>query len=152
MSESILDQFMKRYSEDVAKADTSQPTGSIPMNEEMKAVYVEKLNELRNNENSPEAVYQRRMQEMVKMTEETLIESGKISNVAVHGIFVRKAYCPECGKEIVCNAPTMFNPYTQEKVCRYTCPECKKVYNLEYAYPRFVLLDENGNELMAFGL
>ena len=46
--------------------------------------------------------------------------------------------------------PGMFNPFTFEKVCKHTCKKCGKNYNLEFAYPRLVFLDNNGEEIPAF--
>jgi hypothetical protein len=65
---------------------------------------------------------------------------------------VRRAYCPVCGKEIVNSAPTSFNPFTLEKVCAYKCDDCNHMMNLEYSYPRVVYIDNNGNEINAYGL
>lgn len=150
-TEGILKKFMQQLTEDNSKMDEALPQGSRPMSAEEHEVYVQKLRELRNSEHSPENVYQKKMQEMVRVSEKELFEKGKIESVDVSQVKVLKAFCPQCGKEVTSLAPTMFNPYTQEKVCRYTCPDCGAVYNFEHAYPRFVFLDKDGNIIEAFG-
>ncbi len=62
---------------------------------------------------------------------------------------VIRAYCPKCGKEIVSNSPTLYNPFSLEKVNMYKC-DCGFEGNLEYAYPRVVFVDENNNDINAY--
>lgn len=62
---------------------------------------------------------------------------------------VIRAYCPECGEEIVSTAPVMFNPFTLEKICKYDC-KCGWKANLEFAYPRVVFVTESGDEIQAY--
>lgn len=86
------------------------------------------------------------IQQFVKMSEKELVESGLIKDAEVHKINVRRAYCKKCGKEIVCQVPSMFNPFTLEKQANYKC-ECGEMLNLDHAYPRIVFLDENNEEI-----
>ena len=58
---------------------------------------------------------------------------------------VVRAFCPKCGKEIISTAPVMFNPYTLQKICKYDC-ECGWKANLEFAYPRILFRNQNGEE------
>ena len=81
----------------------------------------------------------------IKISEESLISTDKLA-VEDATVKVKRAYCPHCGKEIVSKLPSMWNPYTGEKICRYDC-ECGFKANLEYTYPRLIILDKDGNEL-----
>ena len=87
---------------------------------------------------------------MIEMNESSMEEKGLIKNSDVNKIIIKHAYCEECGEELISDAPPMFNPFTFEKVCKHTCKKCGKVYNLEFAYPRLVFLDNNGEEIPAF--
>lgn len=74
----------------------------------------------------------------------TIIKSNDYEPVVI------KAYCPECGKEIISTSPVIFNPYTLDKICRYDC-ECGWKGNLDYAYPRFVMRNKNtGDEIEVY--
>lgn len=63
---------------------------------------------------------------------------------------VVRAYCPDCGKEIVCEVPAMFNPFTFQKVIRYEC-KCGWKANLEHTYPRVVFVTSDGDEIECYG-
>lgn len=62
---------------------------------------------------------------------------------------VKKAYCPKCGKEIVSRGPVMYNPFTFESSCPYTC-QCGWQGDLEYAYPRVIFVEDNGTQIEAY--
>ena len=74
-----------------------------------------------------------------------------IKNEDVDHIIIKHFYCPECGEELISKAPPMFNPYTFERICLHEC-KCGKRYNLDYAYPRFVLINKEGDEINAYGI
>lgn len=89
--------------------------------------------------------------DIVKLSEEEMVNQSLITSQDVTSVIVKHAYCQECGEELISDVPPMINPYTLEHICRVKCNKCGKLYNLEYAYPRLVLLDNNGNEIPAFG-
>ena len=62
---------------------------------------------------------------------------------------VKRAYCPECGKEIISRGPVMYNPFSFEKTCPHVC-DCGWRGDLEYAYPRVVFVMENGTQIEAY--
>lgn len=62
---------------------------------------------------------------------------------------VKRAYCPECGKEIISRGPVMYNPFTFEKTCPHVC-DCGWGGDLEYSYPRVVFVMENGTQIEAY--
>ena len=146
---SILD----KYKEQV-KIDKENENNDFPKNcqlkENQRAKYEKVLNELRNNSKSIEKQYQKKMSEMKTMTEEQMQEANMFKKVDDIHFFVKQAYCEDCGEELISNAPPLFNPFTFEKVCKHTCTKCGKIYNFEYAYPRLVVTDNNGNELPVF--
>lgn len=62
---------------------------------------------------------------------------------------VKRAYCPQCGKEIISRGPVMYNPFTFEKTCPHVC-DCGWRGDLEYSYPRVVFVTENGTQIEAY--
>lgn len=158
MGESILDKYRKKMMEESsATADYSLPKdvnnnlGDIKLlSEDEQKAYAEELDKQRNSEYSMEAQYKKRMAAITKLTEDEMIEQGHIKPQDVSSIKVLHAYCTECGEELVSDTPTCFNAYTMEKISIHNCKKCGKKYNLEYAYPRVVFLDEDGNEIIAF--
>lgn len=62
---------------------------------------------------------------------------------------VKRAYCPECGKEIISRGPVMYNPFSFEKTCSHVC-DCGWKGDLEYSYPRVVFVMENGTQIEAY--
>lgn len=73
----------------------------------------------------------------------------KIENITDFTPIVKRAYCPQCGKEIINDFPVVFNPYTFEKFCKYDCT-CGWSANLDYSYPRLVAKLNNGEEIEVF--
>ena len=145
----ILDEYREQLTKDKEKENNDFPE-DCNLNESHRSEYEKCLKELRNNENDMENIHRKLMSEMQEMTEEQMEESNMLKNENDIKLLVKRAYCDECGEELISNAPPMFNPFTFEKVCKHTCSKCGKVYNLEYAYPRLVITDNNGNEIPAF--
>ena len=146
----ILDDYKAQLEKDRENEDTMFPEGS-ELNETQRTEYEKRLQELRNDPNDMENVYRRKKAEMKEMSEEQMTEQNLIKSQDVEKVIVKHAYCSECGEELISNAPPMFNPFTFERICKHTCSKCGAVFNLEHAYPRFVLLDNNGEEIPAFG-
>lgn len=145
----ILDDYKAQLEEDRKNENKNFPEDS-KLNESQREEYEKCLNELRNNTNDIEQVYKRKKAEMKQMTEALMEDENLIKNEEVKKVVVKHAYCEECGEELISDAPPMFNPFTFEKVCKHTCKKCGKNYNLEFAYPRLVFLDNNGEEIPAF--
>lgn len=114
---------------------------NIQMTDEEMDEYKKTLDKLRNDENDMRVQY-RKFHEMYKSVPESELKTEVINPI----VAVRRAYCPECGKEIVSKHPIMFDGFTGQKIVRYDC-ECGAKFNLEYAYPRVMFLDENMNEM-----
>lgn len=145
----ILDNYKKQLEEDRKNENNDFPEGS-QLKESQRKEYENVLNELRNNSNDIEQVYQRKKAEMRQMDELTMEENKLITDEEVKKVIVKHAFCEECGEELISNAPPMFNPFTFERICKHTCTKCGKIYNLEFAYPRLAFINNNGEELPAF--
>ena len=143
MAESILDKFREQYEQDKLNENYDLPTDSLPMDD--VEGYKKKLDELRNDENDMEAQFKKYAEAYKNVSESEL--KTEIFNPMVA---VKRAYCPKCGKEIICKHPVMFNAWTGEKIVRYDC-ECGETMNLEYAYPRVIYLDNDMNEMKVWG-
>lgn len=90
--------------------------------------------------------------EMIKLSEEELMNGGNLLYDANIRMIVIHASCPECGAELTTDMPKCFNPLTGESIAKHVCKNCGNIYNLEYAYPRFALIDSTGKEVKAFGI
>lgn len=145
----ILDKYKEQLEKDRKNENVSFPEGS-QLKEEQREEYVKALKELRNNSNDMENIYHAKMAEMKKMSENDMESNKLISDETVEKVIVKHAYCEECGEELISNAPPMFNPFTFERVCKHTCTKCGKIYNLEFAYPRLVFINNKGEEIPAF--
>lgn len=106
--------------------------------------YRKKLDELRNDENDMMNQYNRFHEVFTPLKEKELDENKKTKVMDVD-IKVKRAFCPNCGKEIISKVPSFYNPYTLEKISRYEC-ECGAKFNMEYSYPRVMFLDKDTGE------
>lgn len=143
----ILDQYKAQLAEDREKENNLFPEDS-QLDESQRSEYEKRLEELRNNPNDIEKVYQRKMKQM---SESEMNETNLIKDEEIDKVIVKHAYCSECGEELISNAPPMFNPFTFERVCKHTCTKCGAIFNLEYAYPRLAFINNKGEEIPAFG-
>ena len=146
----ILDEYKAQLANDREREDKLFPEDS-QLNESQREEYEKRLQELRHSSDDMENVYRKKMLEMKQMTETEMGEKDLIKEEDIEKVIVKHAYCSESGEELISNAPPMFNPFTFERICKHTCSKCGAVFNLEHAYPRFVLLDNNGEEIPAFG-
>mgnify|MGYP002624297620 CR=1 FL=1 len=153
----ILDNYKRQLEEDRLKedADFDMPSfdddiaDKLSANVDKEAV-AKRVKELRNDPNDMEVQYKKFQEQYPKIHEETFTDNDKLKTEKVT-VSVIRAYCPNCGKEIVSKFPIMFNPYTGEKIGRYDC-ECGFKANLDYAYPRVAYFNENGEEIKAFNV
>jgi hypothetical protein len=121
---------------------------SFSKNVDKEAVAAQ-VRELRNDPNDMENVFNKFNREFPRVKEEELDAQGKTVIDDSVRIVVKRAYCPECGREIVSSVPLMFNPYTMEKIAKYEC-SCGAKFNFEHSYPRIVYYDSKGNEIKVF--
>lgn len=158
----ILERFAKAKLEDDMKSDAERNVyaqSSLLSKDEQKqhkAAFEQKLAEMRSDPNDTKLRAYSEMvskqQQMNKLSEYELMQGGCIKTTNNVSMVVLHAYCPECGEELVATSPKMFNPFTKESIAEHTCKKCGKVYNLENAYPRFAIIDTNGNEIKAYGM
>lgn len=145
---SILEQYRKQLEEDRKNENYDTPT-DIDIDPSYVDDYKRELDKQRGNILSNERQYEERLRKTLTVIHES--EANEIiQDEIVDKVIVKHFFCPECGKELVSKAPPMFNPFTMERICLHEC-QCGKRYNLDYAYPRFVLLDKEGNEIKAYG-
>lgn len=147
----LLDDYQKMVEEDEKNLNNNAPVDDIEMSEEEMKAYEKRLNEMRdeikNNEDCGidcEKAWNKEVKPLDKFKEEHL----KTEYVKVTPM-IKRAYCPECGKEIVNRGPVMYNPFSFEKTCPHVC-ECGWKGDLEYAYPRLVLIADNGEQIEAY--
>ena len=101
------------------------------------------LNEVHNG-----GINERAMEKPITISNEELVSKGLLKENSISDIKVIRAYCPNCGKELVAKAPSMYNPFTLEKMCLHEC--CGKKYNLDKTYPHIAFYDEDGEEIVTF--
>lgn len=148
----ILDNYKNQVEIDRANANSELPEDAYngETNDEYQKAYEEELEKQRNDPNDIENAYKRFQKEYPKYTEEQLDEQYKDNLKYVEPkVVIKRFYCPQCGKEIVSDAPVMFNPFTLEKVARHEC-ECGFKCNLDFAYPRVMFFDKDGKEITAY--
>lgn len=166
----ILDQYKKAIEEEEENMDF--PSGDTTLTENDREEYEKTLTKMRrgySTEEVDEAINnsKKNMNElgethsggvnekpismrMERITDEELNCKGLLKECAITDIKLIRAYCPKCGKELVSKSPSMFNPFTMEKVCIHEC--CGTKYNLDKTYPHIAYYDENGEEIIAYGL
>ena len=148
---SILDRYMKQVEEDKANENYELPDGfDINVDENYKEQYKQELDKQRGDIFANEQQYEAQLKKsLIKISEEK--GANSISEEEIDRITVKHFYCPECGEELVSKAPPMFNPFTMERICLHEC-KCGKRYNLDYAYPRFIMYNKEGEEIKAYGI
>lgn len=145
---SILDKYKEQLRIDEENQNLDFPTGS-PLNEGQRSAYEEEVQRLRNDGKN----YEKQMTKtLTRLSEYELEETNFITNEQITNVVVKHVYCPECGEELISKAPPMFNPFTYERICLHECSKCGKKYNLDYAYPRFVLYNSENKEIKAYGI
>lgn len=148
----ILDQYKKQLEEDrKTENDNFSEDFNIEVDEDYKEQYKKELHKQRADIFDNEKQYTERINNTLIRLHENEKSANLIKNEDVDRIIVKHFYCPECGKELVSKAPPMFNPFTMERICLHEC-QCGKRYNLDYAYPRFVLINKEGQEINAYGI
>lgn len=152
----ILEEYKKQFEIDKQNENYDPPRiddpnvhtleGKVQFSKEQMEAYKKELDKLRK---SDEEVIKMFNNVFVPLTEKELLDKGKLSNTNAQFKVIR-AYCPECGEEIICKMPSLFNAFTLEKHAKYECPKCGAKYDLENAYPRLAVFDIMGNEIKCF--
>ena len=166
----ILDQYKKAIEEETENMDF--PSGDTTLTENDREEYEKTLTKMRrgySTEEVNEAIEnsKKNMNELdethnggmnetaikmrferVKDTE--LSDKGLLKESPISDIKIIRAYCPICGKELISKSPALYNPFSMEKVCIHEC--CGKRFNLDKTYPHIAYYDENGEEIIAYGL
>lgn len=156
---SILEQYRQEVETDKQNqnndyADQAVATDGLTeeQKEQHKKLYEAELEKLRKSSEDIENAYKQRKASMIHISDSDLMERGLLKVVPISKVEVKRAYCEQCGEELISNAPPMFNPYTFERVCKHTCTKCGAIYNLDYAYPRIAYIDDKGEEIKAYGM
>lgn len=167
---SILDQYKKVVEEE--NEDMSFPSECSTMDESNREEYEKALTKMRHGYSSEEVneaienskknmtelggehsgtVNENAMRmRMERITDNEMSDKGLLKECEITDIKIIRAYCPKCGKELVSKTPSMYNPFTMEKICLHEC--CGVKYNLDKTYPHIAYYDENGEEIVAYGL
>lgn len=146
----LLDDYQKMVEENKQNLNDNAPVDGLEMTADEMEEYKKRLNEMRKEieENKDYGVDCEKCCEVedpyMKVAEKDIkTEYAKVTPM------VKKAYCPECGKEIINTYPPMYNPFSFEKINRFEC-DCGWKANLEYSYPRVVFVTDSGEEIEAF--
>lgn len=135
----ILARFQKEKAKNDAEQNNELPMDSVPLeNEEDKKNFEDELNRLRQG-----------MQGRPKFIKKGEEECNPV-DVPVSGFKVRRAFCPNCGTELVSPGPVMFDNWTNEMICPHKCAKCRTEFQLPHRYPRLVIIGEDGQEIKAF--
>jgi hypothetical protein len=153
---SILDNYRKQLEEDRLNESNEFDIPSfdddiadrLSKNVDKKAV-AEKVKELREDPNDMENQFKKFMVEYPRVTEDELDSKGSTFIDDDVKITIKRAYCPNCHKEIISKVPLLFNPYTMQKIAKYEC-SCGAKFNFEHSYPRIVYTNSKGEEIKAF--
>ena len=154
--DNILERYKKQLEIDRQNENYSMPKSNANETlvenegyegEEMEQ-YKKVIDEYRKSDTETLDAYKRYHEVFTDMTEKELDANGhtKIEEVKIN---VKRAFCPKCGEEIISKLPSMFHPFTGQKIVRYDCG-CGARYNLECSYPRLIVTDNEGNEIKCF--
>ena len=76
------------------------------------------------------------------------LDAANLTRTEPLNAVIKRAFCPECGREIKSKFPVMTNAFTMERISRYDC-DCGAKFNLQYAYPRLVFYSD-GEEIKVY--
>lgn len=82
-------------------------------------------------------------------SDKDLMDEDLITQSEPLRVVVKRAFCPKCQAQLISKSPTMYNPYTLEKIAKHEC-KCGFKCNLDHAYPRIAYLNCEGEEIIAF--
>ena len=144
----ILSMYMKQKESDDKNNNKYGDVNELNYTDSELEAYKNELDSIEVESNSLQDEYKRFHNEYKKISENELKNLSLIKSENVTTKVVR-AYCPKCGKELISKSPTIFNPFTLEKISKHEC-DCGFKANLEHAYPRIAYFDEENNEVKAF--
>lgn len=137
---------MKQVNLDKMNENFDEPTHDIDgfdvrLRSEDKDEYRKVLDRLRNDPNDMEIKFRN---EYPKVTDDelegkNLLKTEKIEAEIVH------AYCPQCGRELVCEHNAYVMPSTGVVIAKHECA-CGYKANLDHAYPFIIFTDSNNNK------
>lgn len=139
----VLDEYRKQLEED-KKLEEAEPKDGADKTEYQKMVD-KRVEEIKKNDPNDPDNFMKKYFEQYPDTKEADIPTTDDDLKVI----VKRAYCPECGKEIVSKAPLMINPYTGQRLAKYEC-SCGWKANLEHAYPNVRYVDKDGKEVKCF--
>lgn len=146
---SILDEYMKQVNLDKGNENNSLPNcDENSLDKQYSSIvdmddYVSRLSAIRND---PNDMANRFHKEYPQISEQWLEKHDKLLAETVEARVIH-AYCPQCGRELVCKHQPLKNPYSGEKIAKHECP-CGFKANLEYAYPRIEYVDSNNKKVI----
>lgn len=148
---SVLDDFFKKKDAPKETESIETENGDIRITtllEDDKETF--RNLDLKIDTNGIEKAYRKFQDEFVKITEEELDKEYSSNIVYTEPkVLVKRFMCPKCGKEIISKAPVIYNPFNLEKIARHEC-ECGFKCNLDFAYPRLMVIDSDGKEIEAY--
>lgn len=106
------------------------------------------IKEIKRIREDPNDIANRFHNEYKSISENDLDIKGLTSEIKV-SVKIKRAFCPNCGKELISKSNPINNSYNVERIAKHEC-ECGYKANLEYAYPRVMFIDENGVEIKGF--
>lgn len=136
----ILDRFAEQKAKDDANQKNEKIEAPQDMSPEEQQAYKKEVLRLR------EAMAREQMPQYINKKEVEL----QTVDVPIKEIKMRRAFCPNCGEELTAIGPVMYQGMTGAKMCIHRCAKCKTQFNLEFSYPRLVVLDENDNEVYPY--
>ena len=116
-----------------------------PLNEDTDDPVEQRVQEIRNDPNDIYNAYRDATKAHERVSEEKLnVQDTPLKVVC------RRAFCPECGKEVNTKEPLIHDRFTGETYVRYTCT-CGKKMRFSHQYPRVVFMDDNNEEFTPQG-
>ena len=142
----ILDEYMKQVEiGDTLDYDIKNDFNNMQVTENEKEEIIKEIKRIKMDPNDMANKFRNEYTDF----KESNMDANGLTKISNANMYIKHAYCPNCGKEIINKTPLRINPYTGEKIIRYDC-ECGFKANMEYEYPRIVITDDNGNEIKAF--
>lgn len=147
----ILDEYMKQVELDKLNENDEIATSSTDELEKQlsyafdKEEYQETLQMLRNDPNDMANKFHK---EYPSIKDEYLVSNNLLKSESINARLIH-AYCPKCGRELICMHKLFVNSYRKEVIAKHECI-CGFKANLEHSYPRLLYTDANNKEIEIF--
>ena len=118
---SILDEYMRQVNLDKENENNSLPSyDENSIDKQFHSIgdmdnYVSRLSEMRND---PNDMANRFHQQYPHVSENELLENDCIKIETVTAKVIH-AYCPKCGRELICRHQPLINQYAHEKIAKH---------------------------------